>query len=65
MREICDGDNVLVGQMVVGHECLKVRAQYGRDFTAGTFEICHDSLLLGAFVGCKVDTPKPHLSLGR
>ncbi len=64
-REIRDEDNFPVGQMVVGHECLKVRAWYDGDFTASAVEICRDSLLLGAFVGCKLDIPKPCQSLGR
>ncbi len=32
-REIRDKDNIMVGQMVVKHECLKVRAGYDGDFT--------------------------------
>jgi hypothetical protein len=64
-REIRDKDDVPVGQMVVCHECLKVWAGYDGDFTVGAVEICRDSLLLGAFVGCQVDIPKPCRSLGR
>ncbi len=58
-REIHDEDDVPVRQMVVDHECLKVWARYGGDFMAGAVKICHDSLLLGVFVGCQVDIPKP------
>jgi hypothetical protein len=58
VREIRDKDNVAVGQMVVDHECLKVGVWYDGDFTAGAVKICHDSLLVGVFVGCQVDIPK-------
>ncbi len=58
VREIRDEDDVLVGQMVVNHECLKVGAWYDGDFMAGTVKICHYSLLMGVFVGCQVDIPK-------
>ncbi len=57
-REICDKNNILVGQMVVNHECLKVGARYDADFMAGAVKISRDSLLVGAFVGCHVDIPK-------
>ncbi len=64
-REIHDKDDISVGQMVVNHECLKVWARYDGDFTAGAVEICRDSLLVGAFVGCQVDIPKPCRSLSK
>ncbi len=64
-REIHDKDDFLIGQMFVDHECLKVWARYGGDFTAGAVEICRDSLLVGAFVGFQVDIPKPCQSFGR
>ncbi len=56
-REIHDKDNVLVGQMVVNRECLKVWAWYDRDFTAGAVK--------NAVIACQVDIPKPCRSLGR
>jgi hypothetical protein len=64
-REIRDKDDVSVGQMVVNHECLKVWARYDGDFTAGAIKICRDSLLVGAFVGCQIDVPKPRGSISR
>ncbi len=45
-REICDKDKILVGQMVVDHECLKVGARYDGGFTTS-----HYSLVMGAFEG--------------
>jgi hypothetical protein len=57
-REIRDKDDIPVGQIVVNHECLKVWAQYDRDFTAGAVEICCDSLLVRAFICCQVDILK-------
>ncbi len=64
-REIHDKDDVPVGQIVVDQECLKVWAWYDGDFPAAAVKICHDSLLVDAFVGCQVDIPKPCQSLGR
>ncbi len=64
-REICDIDNILVGQMVVNHECLKVGARYDADFMAGAVKISRDSLLAGVFVGCQVDILKRCRSHGR
>jgi hypothetical protein len=58
-REICGKDNVRVGQMVVNNVCLKVGAWYDGDFMVGAVEICGESLLIGVFVGCQVDIPKP------
>ncbi len=64
VREIHDEDDVLVGQMVVNHECLKAGAWYDGDFMAGAVKICHDSIIVGAFVGFQVDITKQCRSRG-
>ncbi len=56
--EVCEEDNVAVGEAVCCHERVKIRAQDRHHVTSGTIEVRRGGILLVALVFVEVDVAK-------
>ncbi len=58
MWEVCEEDNVAVGEAVCRHERLKIRALQRGHIVSGVNEVRRDGILLVALVFVEVDVSK-------